>query len=153
MHSRQNKYGSRKYVIQTIFIVVSIIFLIRLFFLQVIDNDYKVSAENNVIRKVTQYPGRGLIYDRNNKLLVYNEACYDLMVVPRQVKNIDTSFLCSLLKIDTAEYNQRLEKAKEHSYRKPSIFLEQISKEDYGFLEEQLYLQKEHHQDDHIHAE
>jgi penicillin-binding protein 2 len=139
VHSRQNKYSSRKYIIQIIFIVIGIIFLIRLFMLQVVDNKYKLSAQNNVLRYVTQYPARGLIYDRNENLLVYNEACYDLLVIPRQVKNINVSLLCNLLKIDSLEYVKRLQKAGKYSKHRPSVFLEQISKEDYGYLEEQLY--------------
>ncbi len=139
MHERQNKYKSRKYIVQTIFVAIAIIFLIRLFILQVVENEYKLSAQNNVLRYVTQYPGRGLIYDRYGELLVFNEACYDLLVIPRQVKDIDTVLLCRLLNISTEDYIKRFQKAKKYSRYKPSIFLEQISREDYGFLEEQLY--------------
>ncbi len=91
------------------------------------------------MRYITKYPARGLIYDRNNNLLVYNEAVYDLMIVPRLVKEVDTANLCNLLKIDKHEFNNRLFKSKKYSWYKPSVFLEQISKEDYGFLEEQLF--------------
>ncbi len=139
MYSRQDKFQSRQYIIRTIFIVVAIIFLVRLFLLQVIDNDYKLSAQNNVLRHITKYPARGLVYDRNGELLIYNEASYDLMVIPRQIGVIDTSLLCQLIKIDSADFCKRLAKAKSYSPYIPSIFLQQISKEDYGFLEEQLY--------------
>ena len=93
MYSRQDKFQSRQYIIRTIFIVVAIIFLVRLFLLQVIDNDYKLSAQNNVLRHITKYPARGLVYDRNGELLIYNEASYDLMVIPRQIGVIDTSLI------------------------------------------------------------
>ncbi len=139
MHSKQAKFSSRKYIIQAIFIVIGIVYLVRLFFLQVIDNDYKLSAQNNVLRYITQYPARGLVYDRDGILLIYNEASYDLLVTPRQVGIIDTSLLCKLLKISRENFNESLEKAKKYSYHKPSVFLKQISKEDYGYLEEQLY--------------
>ena len=132
-------YSSRKYVIISIFVFIGLLFLFRLFLLQVVDNEYKLSAQSNVLRHITQYPGRGLIYDRNEELLVYNEAAYDLLVIPGQVKKIDTTTLCKLLKITTEDYIERITKAKRYSYKKPSVFLEQISKEDYGFLEEQLY--------------
>ena len=131
MHSSQNKFYSRKYIIQTVFIVLGIVYLVRLFFLQVIDNDYKLSAQNNVLRYITKYPARGLVYDRNDELLIYNEASYDLLVTPRQVGIIDTSLLCKLLKIDRIEFNERLDQAKKYSNHKASIFLKQISKEDY----------------------
>ncbi len=132
-------YEHRKIVIILIIIIIGVIFVARLFFLQVIDSEYKLSAENNVLRKITRYPARGLIYDRNNELLVYNEAAYDLLVIPNQIQNIDTAELCQLLKINNETYTSLLDKAKKYSNFKPSIFLEQISKEDFGYLEERLY--------------
>lgn len=132
-------FASRKYVVIAIFFIIGIIFIFRLFFLQIIDNEYKLSADNNVLRYITDYPARGLIYDRNEKLLVYNEASYDLNVIPRQIKNLDTLLLCKLLTLTTEEFKERLIKAKKYSYYKQSVLLEQISKEDYGYLEEQLY--------------
>ena len=132
-------YSNRKYIIISIFIIVGVIFIVRLFLLQVLDNEYKLSAQNNVLRYVTQYPARGLIYDRNGELFVYNEAAYDLLVIPKQIKNIDTIELCKLLKINKDGFITSLEKARKHSYYKPSVFLKQISREDYGYLQEKLY--------------
>ncbi len=132
-------YQNRKYIIIAVFLLVGILFSIRLFMLQVLSNEYKLSAENNVLRYITEYPSRGLIYDRNGELLVYNEAAYDLMVVPRQLKAFDTTELCALLHLEREAFDKRLQKAKAYSYRKPSLFLEQISREDYGYLEEKLY--------------
>ncbi|MDD2288094.1 MAG: penicillin-binding protein 2, partial [Bacteroidales bacterium] len=82
----KNTLSSRRFIIMGIFITVGIIYAIRLLFLQVFDDSYAQLANRNALRFVTQYPSRGLIYDRNGKLLVYNELVYDLMVVPRQVK-------------------------------------------------------------------
>lgn len=130
---------SRKHSVIAIFVVVGAIFVLRLFFLQVIDETYVHSAKNNVLRYVTQYPARGLIYDRNGKLLVYNEAVYDLMVFPAQVKQMDTLEFCRLLDISIEGFRERLKKAKSFSRYKPSLFEKQISKEAYGFLEEKLY--------------
>jgi len=135
-------YSQRKYVIIGLFILIAIIFLIRLFYLQVIENRFKLSAENIVLRQVRQYPPRGRIYDRNNQLMVYNEAAYDLMVIPRQVKNIDTLEFCKLLGIDRESFEKRMGKAKNYSYYKPSVFLKQISKTDFGVIQERLYLFK-----------
>jgi len=137
MYSRN--YKSRKYVIIALFILIGLLYIFRLFYLQIIDNSYKFSAENIVLRSVTQYPARGIIYDRNNNLLVYNDAAYDLMVIPRQAKNIDTIKLCVLAGITKAEYIKKMKAAKRYSYYKPSVFVKQISKADYGRLTEELY--------------
>lgn len=113
--------------------------MFRLFYLQVIDDTYALSADINVLRKVTQYPARGLVYDKNGKLLVYNEAAYDLMVTPGQVKELDTLELSTLIGIDVKTFKERLAKARNYSTYKPSVFEKQISKESYGYLEEKLY--------------
>ncbi len=131
--------ASRKQTVIAIFLVIGFIYLVRLFYIQVIDKSYTLSANNNVLRYVTQYPARGLIYDRNGKLLVYNEAVYDLMVLPRQVKEIDTAEFCRLLEITREGFIERIEKAKTYSRYKPSLFEKQISKETYGYLEEKMY--------------
>ena len=132
-------YTNRKFIIFFIIILVGIVFIFRLFYLQVLYNKYKFSADNNVIRYITQYPSRGLIYDHNGELLVYNEAAYDLLVVPHQVHDFDTNDLCNLLHISIDEFCNRYVKAKKYSMYKPSVFLEQISREDYAFLGEKLY--------------
>ena len=132
-------YSQRKYVIGSIFILVAFILLIKLFIIQIIDTSYKQSSENNTLRYITQYPSRGKIYDRNGKLLVYNDAVYDLMVVPNQVKNIDTLSFCKLLNINDSIFNVYMNKAKKYSRITPSIFMSQISKEEYGRIAEMLY--------------
>jgi penicillin-binding protein 2 len=129
----------RRYVIITIFIIVAVIFLVKLFLLQVLDHDYKLFAKNNVLRYITRYPARGLIYDRNGELLVYNEAAYDLLVIPRQVKEVDTAEFCRLLNISAEDFRERFDRALKYSAYKPSIFLEQISREEYGYFEEKLF--------------
>ncbi len=129
----------RSSVILLIFFAIGFIFLIRLFTIQVIDDSYKVSADDNAIRKVTEYPARGLIYDRNGKLLVYNEPVYDLMIVPKQVKDIDTAQFCRLVGITPEEYMDLFRKARNYSRVKPSIFIKQLSVETYGTLQEVLF--------------
>ena len=84
-------YANRKFIVIGLFLVIGLAYVIRLFFVQIVADKYILSANNNVLRYITQYPARGLVYDRYGKLLVYNEAAYDLMVIPRQVKNIDTA--------------------------------------------------------------
>ncbi len=135
----QKTNASRQQTVIAIFIIVGLIYVVRLFYIQVIDDSYARSANNNVLRYVTQYPARGLIYDRKGKLLVYNEAVYDLMVLPAQVKDIDTVEFCELLQISVEGFRERLSKAKKFSRYKPSLFEKQISKETYGYLEEKMY--------------
>jgi penicillin-binding protein 2 len=129
----------RKIVIIIVFMIVGLIFLARLFYIQVIDESYILSAESNVLRKNTIYPNRGVIFDRNGMLLVYDEAAYDIMVVPRQVKSMDTLEFCQLLDITIDDFRVRLKKATSYSRYKPTIFISQISKEDFGYIEEKLY--------------
>ncbi len=132
-------YANRKFIIIGLFLLVGTIFVARLFYIQIIADKYILSANNNVLRYITQYPARGLIYDRNGKLLVYNEAAYDLMVIPKQVKSFDTLELCSLIGISKEEFIDHLKKARNYSPFRPSIFEAQISRENYGFLEEKMF--------------
>lgn len=135
----KKSYKNRSYIIISSVVLVAILFIGRLFFLQIIDKSYMLSAANNVIRQITQYPARGLIYDRQGKILVHNEATFDLMVVPRDVKQIDTTEFCKLVGIEKADYSKRLNKARNYSYHRPSIFLKQLSMEESAFLKEKLY--------------
>ncbi len=130
---------SRKIVIAGIFILVGVIFIARLVVVQLLNDEYRLSAANNVLRYETQYPARGLVFDRNGQLLIYNEAAYDLMIIPRQVKNIDTLRFCSLMDISKEEFIEKINTAKKYSRHKSSIFVEQIAKEQYGYIEEQLF--------------
>ncbi|MEI6680979.1 MAG: penicillin-binding protein 2 [Bacteroidota bacterium] len=132
-------YADRKYIIIGFFLLIGLSFMARLFYVQIMVDKYILSANNNVLRYVTQYPARGLVFDRNGKLLVYNEAAYDLMVIPRQVSNPDTMALCRLIGIDKAEFINRLQKARNYSPYHPSIFEAQITRDSYGFLEEKLF--------------
>ncbi len=134
-----NQFSNRKYIIGGIFVLLIVIYIIRLFNLQIRNESYKLSAENNSQRHVTRYPSRGLIYDRNGKLLVSNQAAYDVMVIPRQLSNFDTLDLCHLLEIEPESVMERISQAKKYSYRKPSIFLKQLSAEQYAVFQEKLY--------------
>ena len=134
------KFENRPYIIGGFISVIIIIFIVRLFSIQVVDDSFKTSSENNVIRKETDHPRRGLIYDRNNELIVYNEAAYDLMITPNQASNIDTNLICSLLSIDTLALKKRLEKARKYSMYKSSVFMKQISVETYTKLQENMFL-------------
>jgi penicillin-binding protein 2 len=134
-----NALSGRRYVIAVIFIVVSLIYLMRLFYIQVLNDSYKMSANNNVLRYMTEYPARGLVYDREGVLLVYNEAAYDLMVTPRQVKQIDTVDFCETVGITKVQFIKKMKQVKAYSPYKESIFEKQLSKETYAALQEKLY--------------
>lgn len=134
-----NKFGYRKGIISGIIITVCIMYILRLFTYQVIDDTYKIKADNNSQRTETQYPARGLIYDRNNKLLVDNQAAYDLMVIPYQVKTFDTLELINILDISKEYLEKNLQKCKDYSIRKPSILISQITGPKYAVLQEKLY--------------
>lgn len=134
-----NNFSNRKFIISGIFILVVFIFIIRLFILQIVDDSYKIYADNNTQRKRTEYPARGLIYDRNGKLLVSNQAVYDLMIIPRQLRAFDTLDFCSIVGIDTDELLKRIAKAKVYSRYKASIFDKQLSSERYAVLQEKLH--------------
>lgn len=131
--------NTRSFAIIGVIVLIVIIYIIRLLSIQVIDNQYKTSASSNVLRYVTQYPVRGLIYDRNKELMVYNEAAYDLMVIPRQLSAFDTTELCGILDISKDYAVEQLNKAKAYSRYKPSIFLKQVSAKNYAVLQEKMY--------------
>ena len=132
-------YSRRKYIISVIIILVCVIFIIRLFIFQVVDTSYQLTANNNVLHYVIQYPARGLIFDRNGELIVYNEAAYDLMVDPRQLAEFDTLDFCNILNITKDQVDLKIKNARAYSNYKPSIFLKQISSKTYAVLQEKLY--------------
>lgn len=133
-----NSFFARKYVVQGIFIVIILILLSRLFYIQVISDEYFLSAENNVIRRLPIYPARGVILDRNNKILTQNEPVYDLMLIPREVKPFDTLKFCGLIGIDKKGFDKRFKKAKNYSPYKASIFEKQLSVQTYASFQEKL---------------
>ena len=113
------------------------IFIIRLFWLQIIDVDEAQLFKKNSVERVYQYPERGYIYDRNNTLVVGNESFYDLMIIPKNVTKFDTIEFCKILRIKKNELIDKIKKAKKFSSIKPSVLLSQISKEDFAII---LYL-------------
>ena len=136
----KDPFINRKYVIMALIVLATLGLLVRLFIIQVVKSSYRLSADNNVLRYITQYPARGLIYDRNGKLIVFNQAAYDLMVVPTQVSNIDTTGFCDLLGISTDLFRKQLRIAINYSRRAPSVFLKQVSNETYAKFQEKMFL-------------
>ncbi len=107
--------------------------------LQLFDPEYRELARRQSLRDVTQYPARGFIYDRHGELLVHNEAVYDLMVIPRMVKNLDTAYFCEALGITREEFDEHMKKARKWSTYSASPFMKQISKEEYARFENKMF--------------
>jgi penicillin-binding protein 2 len=136
----KDPYINRKYVIMALIALSSLVLIIKLFLIQVVQDSYRLSANNNVLRYITQYPARGLIYDRNGKMIVYNQAAYDLMVIPAQTAKFDTTEFCKTIGINRQLFMERMKAAINYQKRAPSIFLKQISAETYARLQEKLFM-------------
>lgn len=119
--------------------VTGLIFVGRLFQLQVILGANYDPINNATVKLEFIYPERGYIYDRNGKLLVANQVSYDVMVQPNRVKTIDTLEFCQLLKIDKDDFLKRFRKAERYATYLPSVFLKQLAKEDFAYLQEKLH--------------
>lgn len=134
-----NPFSQRKYIIGLLVVLVVLLFLGKLFHMQIIDPRYKLSAENNSRREVIQYPARGLIYDRKNTLLVSNQAAYDIMLTPNQLQSFDSADFCAILGITMDELRTGIRKAKEYNRLAPSVFMKQVSAGVSSVLQEKLY--------------
>lgn len=133
----------RKSLLYFLILFVGLVYISRLFFLQILDTKYQQNPLNNSAVTVKfAYPDRGFIYDRNGKLLVANQASYDIMIIPKDVEPLDTLEFCGLLKITKEDFLKRYYKTKNYSPRIPSIFLGQLSKEDFAYLQEKMYKYK-----------
>jgi len=132
-------FSKRRLIIAGIMLGIGAIFILRLFSIQITNKTYKQFATRNVLRFITTYPARGLIYDRKGNLMVYNKAAYDLMMIPREVKTFDTTELCNIVQLDRVELRDAIKKAKLYSRFKPSIVVGQISPDIYAPLQEKLY--------------
>ena len=135
----------RKYVIGGFIAVIALIYLVRLFDLQIQDGRYKASADSNAFLKKTVYPSRGLIYDRNGELVVYNQPAYDVMLIPRDVEPFDTTDFCRTLNITREQLDKRFADMRDkrlnpgYSSYTPQRLIAQLSSQDYGRLQEKLY--------------
>ena len=134
VQDRNNRY----YIILVALGILLALYTIDLFSIQVLNKSYKRKANENAIREITIHPARGFIYDRNDSLLVYNDAAYDLMVVPKELREFDTLELCRVLGLEIEDVRKKIEKAAKYSGSVPSLFKQQISKEDYGYLQEKM---------------
>lgn len=136
----------RKYIIGGFITLIVIIYIVRLFSLQVGDDKYKESAESNAFIKRVIYPARGLMYDRNGKLVVFNKPAYDVMIIPKDVKEFDTVALCTALDITKEDLEEKWAEMKNpkknpgYSAYTQQKLISHLSQESYGRLQEKLYL-------------
>lgn len=142
-----DKYYNRRFVISGIAVVVVLVYIIRLFYLQIIDQSTKDQADNNALVKQTIYPSRGLIYDRNGELLVFNQPIYEITLVMRDMKaDWDTAAFCQCLAISREEFDERIVEIKDrrknrgYSRETPQVFMSQLKKEDIATLQEEQFL-------------
>jgi penicillin-binding protein 2 len=141
-------YGleNRRYVIGGVATFIVVVYIIRLFMLQITSDDYKKSADSNAFLKKIDYPSRGIITDRNGKLLVFNQPAYDIMVVMNEVRErLDTAELCKAIGISREEFDERMATIKDRS-RNPGysrftqqLFISQLSDRDFSIFQEKMY--------------
>ncbi|KAA6305515.1 hypothetical protein EZS27_042832, partial [termite gut metagenome] len=135
-------YSLRRYVIGGVTIGVVIVFLFRLWDLQFMSDEYKAHADSNAFLNKIQYPSRGAMYDRNGKLLVFNQPSYDITVILREIEDLDTLDLCRTLNITPAYFLKRIEDIKDkrlnpgYSQYTHQTFMTQLSVEECGVFQE-----------------
>jgi penicillin-binding protein 2 len=131
----------RKEIVQLVFILTGIVFLVKLFFIQVLDTRYVGLSDTNSILPQVEYAFRGLIYDRSGKLIVYNTPEYDLEIITKDVKRLDTAQFCKVFELSRKELLlkfKELRARKEYSPYKPTLFLDQLSNYDFAKIQDHL---------------
>ncbi|CAN5427528.1 penicillin-binding protein 2 [soil metagenome] len=131
----------RKEIFQIAIVLVSIVFLVKLFFIQVLDSRYAELADSNAILPQVEYPFRGLISDRNGKLIVYNTPEFKLEVLLKDVKKFDSAKFCRIFNISQQELKKKfveMKLRKEYSYYKPTLFMNQLSITDFAKIQDYL---------------
>lgn len=135
----------RKFVIGLAAVIIVFIYILRLFDLQIMTDDYKKNADSNAFLNKIQYPSRGAIYDRNGKLLVFNQPAYDITFVPREVTQLDTADFCRALNITREQFDKRMKDVKNrwmnpgYSKYTHQTFMTQLSSEECGVFQEKLF--------------
>ncbi len=135
----------RKYVVGGFITIIAIIYILQLFNVQVLDSRYKDDADSNAFLRKAVYPSRGVIYDRNGNVVVFNRPAYDVMIIPRDVQPFDTLDFCRTLDITPEQLRQRFQDMRDkrlnpgYSTYSPQTLLTHLTAEDYGKLQEKLY--------------
>ncbi|MGI4865569.1 MAG: penicillin-binding transpeptidase domain-containing protein [Janthinobacterium lividum] len=128
----------RRYVVMAIFMLVGVLFVGRLFYLQVLDESYKAAADRNTLQRQVQIPFRGLIYDRRDSLLVQNTPVYDLVVVPREVKGLDSAKFCRVMQISLDDLRLGMKAAKTYSRVKASPLIQNLSTPELAAIQDNM---------------
>ena len=142
---REYELEKRRFVIAGLIIVISVLYIVRLFNLQVADETFKKNADSNAFLRKTIYPSRGMIYDRKGRLIVFNQPAYDVMVIPKEIHDLDSLDLCSTLQITLPELRKKFEEMRDtrrnpgYSSFTQQVLIRHLSLEDYGRLQEKLY--------------
>ena len=142
---REYELEKRRFVIAGLIIVISVLYIVRLFNLQVADETFKKNADSNAFLRKTIYPSRGMIYDRKGRLIVFNQPAYDVMVIPKEIHDLDSLDLCSTLQITLPELRKKFEEMRDprrnpgYSSFTQQVLIRHLSLEDYGRLQEMLY--------------
>ena len=131
-------FSQRRNLIFLFFSLIGLLFIGKLFFLQVIDDSYEKAADNNAIRKIIQIPFRGEVYDRYGKLIVYNTPVYDLYIIPRKAVVKDTNQFCRVFRISREYFIKTTQRARAYSRVKPSLFLKHLTKEDFASVQDAM---------------
>jgi penicillin-binding protein 2 len=129
---------NRSLVISVVIVLIGLVLVGKLFLIQVTDDSYLRKAERNAIQRIVDHPYRGLIYDRNNELMVFNNPVFDLMVIPREFSIKDTARFCDLFRIKKETLAENLNLAKKYSWVKPSPLIKQISNEEFARVQDFL---------------
>lgn len=139
------RFENRKFVVVGIVVGIVLLFIARLFYLQIMNDEYKKHADSNAFLNKTVYPSRGIMYDRNGKLLVSNQPAYDVLVCMRNMKDLDTLSLCESLGITREFFEKRIKDIKNkklnpgYSFYTDQLFMGQLRTEDFAKFQEQLY--------------
>ncbi len=131
--------GNESGILEKAIIVAAVVLILKLFFLQVLTPGYKLKARENVIKKVTNYPSRGLIIDRHGEVMVYNGAVYDILVQWNITKNLDTLKLCNLLNTDIDFVRKKLDEIKRTTPNKPTPFIKLLDPQTFARFQEHLF--------------
>jgi penicillin-binding protein 2 len=130
--------NNKKYIIQFVIILVGLIYCLKLFQIQFLDDTYGPAAEDNILRKIRDYSYRGIIYDRTGNILVHNDPVFDLMVIPKEARVNDTLQFCKLLGITREDFLRRMETALDFDIYQPSVFMKMLSIKDFGKFQDHL---------------
>lgn len=142
---RDYQLEKRKYTTGGVVILIVLVFIIRLFTLQIMSDDYKRNADSNALLQRIKYPPRGLIYDRQGRLLVFNQPAYDITVVMKEVEKFDTLELATSLGVTKDFLVKRFKDIKNrrlnpgYSRYTHQVLLTQLSSEDCAVFREKLF--------------